>query len=122
MSRRSSGMSPSTKLGFCLMMSFRPCGSALAIRAPVQLPGTHLFEQDVRSADPARQALAFVNPVPVVTVSHGLAVVLAAEVIHGHHLPGFDADAQEPRPVLPDRAHGFLGHELSWRVGVDPGT
>src|SRR5215211_3089754 len=76
--------------------SSRKCGvrrmSGLLPRAPVELASAELLHRDLRSAAPAGQPGALVDPVPVGLAAERLAEGLAVESVHGQHLPGLHGD------------------------------
>src|SRR5690606_15246661 len=72
-----------------------PPYSRLALRTPVQIARADLLEHDLSAADTARQAGAVVHPVPVVAAGHRRPVRIRRQPVHGHHLPGLDADRQQ---------------------------
>ena len=100
-----------------MCLSYRP--SSLVLRAVVELAARGHLHDDGRSADAARLAGAVVDPVPVFAAGECRGVLRLAKAVHGHHLAGLDADLQELRPVLPERAHRLLRHLLAGCVRVE---
>src|SRR5699024_11096660 len=96
--------------------------SLLTGRAPVELAGLHLLEQDLRAAHATRETGAVIHPVPVVATRHGATPRARRQAVHRHHLAGLHADLEERHPIAPERPRDLFRHSLPRHVRVEPGT